>query len=180
MAPGGTEWLPNSTMKRRLKSLASVVCLALAVTAFVLSRYEPEPGPGSWLTEFAGDWTVRVDDTDWFIGNAVFEGGGVALYGLTAQGIPDCAHPIATNVLAYAGDGRGVLLEAKDGYGWFAGHSGAMVTSPDVEGLPAPAASLQGFLRKPAASFRTRLAVLAIVCAVGSLGFVVAAWVRKV
>jgi hypothetical protein len=170
-------------MQRYTRVALGASCLVAALAAFTLSRYQPEPGAGSWLTELAGDWMIRVDSTNWFIGNSPEED-GTSLYPAIrgSDGRPkrgDVSQPAERDVVAYASGAEGVLVRTARGYAWYGVNSGDVVRSEDVSAMPAQARALVGRLRKPSASYRTRFAALAMICVTASGGFFLSALLTK-
>lgn len=152
-------------MRMQARITVATCCCLIAAGAFLLAQREPRPGPASWLTELAGDWTIRVEPGGYLLGNALDGSGQAVLYG------PDHSaemRELQGDVLAYAASEQGILMQITGGYAWLAAESRDPLVSADVAALPAGAGGLQPYLRQPAPSYRTRLTALAVVC--GALG----------
>jgi hypothetical protein len=154
----------------------AVCCCLIAAGVFLLAQREPRPGPGSLLTELAGDWTIRVAPGDYLLGNALDSSGQAVLYRPDRSGV---MRAVQKNILAYAAGDQGILLRTNDGYTWLPAGGGEPAVSADVVALPDEAAILRTALRNPAPSYRTRLTVLAALCAAASVCSLLAAAFKR-
>lgn len=155
------------------------VCPVLAAVALLLAFLQPTPGLHSWFHELSGDWSIRIQGTEYDIGPKPDKAGTFSIF----RWIPvpasngkdrEMFHVDVSDVVRYASNEAWILAEKRRDWVWINSTTNELETVHKKDDLAAQApvavVQLLETLHKPKGSSRNLLILLsASLAAIGLL-----------
>ena len=125
--------------QKPLKFSLAWILLFVASVLFIWSFCEPAPGRHSWFTSLAGDWSVKIERTDFEIGNSPENRASYCIFTWKPHqrdngDIIEVTDIILDDVVSYKAYNNGILAEVEgDDFFWIDAVSGVSSRIPEEE-----------------------------------------------